>query len=78
MWFLALLGVDTADRGRGVGAALPTAFEREGRSRGFTRATLLVRDTNDTARGFYERCGWRLGGAAPHGRVRYGRLLSEG
>lgn len=78
VWFLALLGVGTADRGRGIGAALLTAFEREGRSRGFTRATLLVRDANATARCFYERRGWMLGGDAPRGRVRYGRLLDEG
>ncbi len=75
-WFLALFGVAPADRGRGIGTALLAAFEREGRSRGFTRATLLVRETNHVARALYQRCGWSLGGVAPTRRVRYGRQLA--
>jgi ribosomal protein S18 acetylase RimI-like enzyme len=77
-WFLALFGVAPADRGRGIGTALLAAFEREGMSRGFNRATLLVRETNGAARALYERCGWSLGGAAPTRRVRYGRQLALG
>lgn len=46
-------------RGRGVGEALVVAVERWAWEQGAVRTSLWVVDTNDAARRFYERIGYR-------------------
>lgn len=48
---------------QGAGRALLDAATTTLRTAGFSRATLWVLDTNDRARQFYERLGWRSDGA---------------
>jgi GNAT superfamily N-acetyltransferase len=48
--------------GRGVGAALIAAAEREAVARGYEELSLWTFTENDRARGFYERRGWRADG----------------
>lgn len=49
---------------QGAGRALLDAATATLRTAGFVSATLWVLDTNDRARRFYERMGWRPDGAA--------------
>jgi ribosomal protein S18 acetylase RimI-like enzyme len=49
--------------GQGVGRSLMEGAVEELRRRAFVRATLWVFTSNDRARSFYERVGWRLDGA---------------
>lgn len=63
---------------RGIGAALMERAEAELRALGFADATLWVLDTNDRARRFYERCGWRADGAVKRDRVGAERDGDEG
>ncbi len=46
-------------RGDGTGSALLVEMEREMRSAGLVRVQLQLGATNDRARGFYERHGYR-------------------
>jgi ribosomal protein S18 acetylase RimI-like enzyme len=54
--------VDPPHWGRGHGRELLDGAVRELRSAGFPRAVLWVLTTNDGARAFYERQGWRTTG----------------
>ena len=49
---------------RGVGRNLLVHAEQDLRTHGYADATLWVLDTNDRARAFYERAGWRADGGA--------------
>jgi len=53
------IGVAGAARGRGVGAALMTAFEARARALGYRSARLSVYDDNERAHALYARAGWR-------------------
>jgi ribosomal protein S18 acetylase RimI-like enzyme len=55
--------------GRGLGRELHDACLEELRRRGFAQATLWVMDTNERARRFYERQGWRTDGSVKADRV---------
>lgn len=55
--------------GTGVGRELFALASAELRERGFRAATLWVLQTNERARRFYERAGWRLDGAVSTERV---------
>ncbi len=55
--------------GRGVGRALLDRAERGFREAGFDRATLWVLASNDRARRFYERAGWRWDGTTGNHQV---------
>lgn len=54
---LDMLFVDPDQGGRGVARALVATVEAEGRQRGLGR---LFTEASVTARGFFERCGFRL------------------
>jgi GNAT superfamily N-acetyltransferase len=61
--------LEPARVGTGLGRAL---FERaigDLRSRGFTRSTLWVLDTNERGRRFFERAGWAADGTTASERV---------
>jgi len=75
--------VDPSAQGHGVGRALIEYALRELAARGYRVAVLWVFEANTAARGFYERTGWvldgaakpyEIGGAAPL-EVRYRRQL---
>lgn len=55
--------------GTGVGRLLFEHAIADLRERGFGAATLWVLQTNEPARRFYERAGWRLDGATTSERV---------
>jgi ribosomal protein S18 acetylase RimI-like enzyme len=57
-WSLVGIGVDSAARGLGHGAALIRAFEQQARARGARALRLSVYQENAAARRLYERCGW--------------------
>jgi ribosomal protein S18 acetylase RimI-like enzyme len=67
--------VDARHRGSGVAQRLLTEAERQVAAGGHATAWLAVVDGNTRARRFYERCGWRDGGAfeyaaeAPDGTI---------
>lgn len=62
--YLRLIAVLDGAQGRGTGAALLAAYEREV-ARSAAHAFLLVSDFNDPAQRFYERHGWTRVGAIP-------------
>ncbi len=62
--YLRLIAVLDGAQGRGTGAALLAAYEREV-ARSAAHAFLLVSDFNDPAQRFYERHGWSRVGAIP-------------
>lgn len=62
--YLRLIAVLDGARGRGAGAALLAAYEREV-ARGAPHGFLLVSDFNEPAQRFYERHGWTRVGAIP-------------
>ena len=57
--YLRLLLVAEEQQSRGVGAALLARVEREARSARCRHLVLLVTKTNNRARAFYERHGYR-------------------
>jgi GNAT superfamily N-acetyltransferase len=74
-WFLGLLLVDPAFRGRGVGAAMVAWFEATVAAAGFTAVRLAVIGPNVVGRRFWERCGFRW--EATHERRPFGRLVHD-
>ncbi len=64
-------------QGTGVGAALMAAALAALIAAGCTAATLWVLATNDLARSFYERGGWRPDGTERVERVRDGNPVAE-
>lgn len=54
------LGVAGNARGRGVGRALMRAAESWVRAQGIARLNLMVRHSNEAARGFYDSIGYAL------------------
>jgi ribosomal protein S18 acetylase RimI-like enzyme len=56
------MAVSPAARGRGVGTALLSGCLAAAAERGFRAVSLSVEDGNDTARGLYERFGFRAVG----------------
>lgn len=59
--YVEFLGVAPEARGKGLGSALlQTALDWFFQSMGVATAGLTVDDLNSTARGLYERCGFRL------------------
>lgn len=62
--YLRLIAVLDGAQGRGTGAALLAAYEREV-ARSAAHAFLLVSDFNEPAQRFYERHGWTRVGAIP-------------
>ena len=62
---LVSVAVDPAARGRGVASALMESTLRRLRRRGIARIGLMVRVTNDKARAFYERYGFKKARKAP-------------
>ena len=60
---VAAIYLAEAEAGTGLGRDLFSRIQEELRSRGFTRATLWVLETNARARRFYEREGWRWDGS---------------
>jgi ribosomal-protein-alanine acetyltransferase len=62
---LVSVAVDPAARGRGAASALMESTLRRLRRRGIVRIGLMVRVTNDKARAFYERYGFKKGRKAP-------------
>ena len=63
--YLRLLLVGGSTQSRGVGTALLAAAERRARRRGARHLALLVTRTNQGARRFYERNGYRHVGDLP-------------
>jgi ribosomal protein S18 acetylase RimI-like enzyme len=51
--------VEPGRRGGGIGAALMAELEQEARDRGVDALDLMVAGPNESARGFYERLGFR-------------------
>lgn len=62
------LGVDPSRRGRGLGRELVSEAERLLAERGCPKVSLLVREGNDEALGFYEALGYRRDAAIPLGK----------
>jgi len=62
--YLKLIAVLDGAQGRGTGAALLSAYEKEV-ARASAHGFLLVSDFNDAAQRFYERHGWARVGAIP-------------
>ena len=62
---LVSVAVDPAARGRGAASALMESTLRRLRRRGIARIVLMVKATNDTARAFYERYGFKKVRRAP-------------
>jgi ribosomal-protein-alanine N-acetyltransferase len=56
---LVSVAVDPSARGRGAASALMESTLRRLRRRGIVRIGLMVRETNDRARAFYERYGFK-------------------
>lgn len=75
-WFLALLGVDPELARTGIGHQLLSAFEEEGRRRGFRSAALLVSESNHAARALYELSGWQTDEQCLDGRILYMKSLA--
>ena len=55
--------------GTGLGRDLFTRTREELRARGFSVATLWVLETNELARRFYEKAGWKHDGAVKQERI---------
>lgn len=55
---LANIAVEEGERGRGLGARLLETFARKIHERGARRLYLEVRESNESARAFYERHGF--------------------
>jgi GNAT superfamily N-acetyltransferase len=62
---------------QGLGRALHDAAVDDLRAQGFAEATLWVLDTNERARRFYERQGWRADGSVRSDRVGERRTLVD-
>lgn len=77
-WFLALIAVDPAVAGRGIGRELLQAFEQEGARRGFSHASLQVAATNTVAQALYSGCGWATDGTVRNRRICYVRTIQPG
>jgi len=60
---IAAIYLDEGAAGSGLGRVLFERIQDELRSRGYTRSTLWVLETNARARRFYEREGWRWDGS---------------
>ncbi|QXC60272.1 GNAT family N-acetyltransferase [Aquihabitans sp. G128] len=75
---VVLVGVALEARGAGAVDALLGEFARRSVQRGHRRADLLVVADNPAALRAYERNGWRDGGAAGAGTVRYLLDLAPG
>ncbi|KGQ20779.1 GNAT family acetyltransferase [Lysobacter dokdonensis DS-58] len=74
---LVLLGVQTTQRRRGLGARLLTWLEDAARIAGIERVDVECRADNPGAIAFYRRCGYRVQGVFPHyyeGRIDAVRL----
>ncbi|OBY90613.1 acetyltransferase [Pseudomonas sp. AU11447] len=71
---LCTLGVSTAWRGRGVGAALLQRYIEDARQEGYTRLKLSVRPDNP-ARRLYERAGFQPRGCDALGYRQYELLI---
>lgn len=65
--------VDVDDAGRGTGRHLIEAAEARMRAMEFTRGVLWMLADNASARGFYERMGWRADGVCT--AIAYGDVL---
>jgi len=61
-WYVNILAVAPAQRGRGHGASLLQLAERLGEGRAMS---VIVADANQGARRLYERCGYRRRAARP-------------
>jgi ribosomal protein S18 acetylase RimI-like enzyme len=61
-------------QGTGVGRALLEASVAALRSRGFTRGTLWVMESNQLGRGFYERAGWTWDGTISQHHIQCANL----
>jgi ribosomal protein S18 acetylase RimI-like enzyme len=62
-------------QGAGLGARLLQALEDEAAARGCERLELAVEQSNERARAFYERLGWRVTGERAES---YGYTLPDG
>jgi len=62
------LGVDPSRRGAGTGRALMAEAERLLRERGCPKISLLVREGNDAALGFYAALGYGRDAVVPLGK----------
>ncbi|MCG7406144.1 GNAT family N-acetyltransferase [Paenibacillus sp. ACRRX] len=57
-FYLDSLAVDASQRGQGIGKQLMAAFEDEARTRGLSKASLLVNVANNRAKQLYEVQGY--------------------
>ena len=67
-YYLQFIAVEEARRVGGVGSVLMDCLEEQARASGSTRLSLDVSTSNDVARRFYERRGWRVESAWPPAR----------
>lgn len=58
-WYVNVLAVDRAQRGKGYGSRLLGLAEEMARAHGLGRLSIIVADDNDGARRLYERHGYR-------------------
>ena len=58
-WYVHALAAYPSYRGRGQGSALLAVADNLAASAGITGLSLIVSDTNVSARKLYERCGYR-------------------
>ena len=63
---IARIAVQPSRRQEGIGRSLLDAICEEGKKRGATRVLLDVRESNGTARTFYETYGFRQDGIRPN------------
>lgn len=66
---LVAIGTHPDQRGKGIGAELLVAFEREVARRGFGRMHLSVESGNAPARSLYETAGWIKAGATQYSKA---------
>ena len=74
-YYLYVMGVDFAFRGRGIGTALMAAAEERGRQLGFSHASMLVTQDQERAQAFYERQGYAAVADVSIGGVAYRRMV---
>jgi ribosomal protein S18 acetylase RimI-like enzyme len=61
-WYVNVLAAYPEHRGRGYGSALLTVADRLAADAGNRGLSIIVADTNTSARKLYERCGYREAG----------------
>lgn len=73
-YYLSTMGVDSRFRGKGAGAALIAAVEKEGYALGYTRSSLLVARDKPKAKALYERLGYKVTMEVEMGSLEYYRM----